>query len=360
MSSSLRLKLLRRFYQLRREVEQRLRPTKTVYVWHRVPYYRQLWEEACEICGFTLTELRDDTWEVRDNGEPVTRINNCYLELDDPVTLTIAGNKRVTYRLLEEAGLPVAPHRAFSLDDLAPMDAFIESNPGPFVIKPSYGTGSGIGVTTHLTSRRDAVRAAVQASLHCPELLIEQQVPGEVYRLLYLGDRVIAASRRRGMRVKGDGVRSVRELYLRERPEGLAAATWLADPDFVHTAPLQGFAHDEVVAEGREVLVKSVAARMESTSEVRTVYDQDAFDELAPEIIAAAEAAASTLRSEFCGVDLITTDSGRPLEETGGVIGEINTTPGLHHHYRLDGPGDAPHIGARVLRYIVAKADKNC
>lgn len=355
MRSPAALKALRAYYKLRREVRDRFRPPRTVYVWNRVPYYRQLWEEACEICGYTLVELKNDTWEIQDEGRPVTRINNCYLELDNPVTLETAGNKRVTYELLARSGVPVTPHRAFSLGDMSAMDRFIEEQPGPFVVKPGYGTGSGIGVTTHLEQRADCEKAAVFASMYCPEILIEQHVPGEVYRLLFLGDRVIAASRRSGLWLVGDGTTSLKELYLRRRPEDVDSSTWLDDPDFVTTVKLQGLAMDRVPPEGERVLVKSVADATRSTSEVRTVYDQDALDALAPEIIADAELAARTLRSEFCGVDIITPDPSRSLADAGGVVGEINTTPGLHHHYRLNGDSGRAHIGATVLRYVVDK-----
>lgn len=349
------LKGLRVLYRIRRELQQRFRPPKTLYVWNRVPYYRQLWEEACAAFGLDLVELTEDTWEVQQEGAVVTRINNCYLELDNPVTLTAAGNKRVTYELLQRDGLPVAAYQAFTLRDLAPMHRFMREHPGPFVVKPSYGTGSGLGVTTHLVEPRECARAAVFASLYCEEVLIEQHIPGEVYRLLYLGDRVIAASRRRGFWVTGDGASTIRQLYLDRRPASVGEEEWLGDPDYTHSLALQGLAPDDVPGSGERRLLKSVATPTTSTLEVRTVYDEDALESLAPEIVTSAERAARALRSEFCGVDIITPDPGSPLEKSGGVIGEINTTPGLHHHYRIAGSEGAEHIGVTVLRYIMGR-----
>ena len=37
--------------------------------------------------------------------------------------------------------------------------------------------------------------------------------------------------------------------------------------------------------------------------------------------------------SSFAGVDVVTVDPTRPLRDSGGVFLEINTTPGIHHHY---------------------------
>jgi glutathione synthase/RimK-type ligase-like ATP-grasp enzyme len=41
--------------------------------------------------------------------------------------------------------------------------------------------------------------------------------------------------------------------------------------------------------------------------------------------------------TRLAGIDVITTDPGVPLGESGGVILEVNATPGYHHHYTRDG-----------------------
>jgi D-alanine-D-alanine ligase-like ATP-grasp enzyme len=38
--------------------------------------------------------------------------------------------------------------------------------------------------------------------------------------------------------------------------------------------------------------------------------------------------------AELLGVDFITLDASVGLERSSGIINEINTTPGLHHHYQ--------------------------
>jgi cyanophycin synthetase len=50
----------------------------------------------------------------------------------------------------------------------------------------------------------------------------------------------------------------------------------------------------------------------------------------------------TSLGLELASVDLLTTHVSRPLAETGGVVNEVNTTPGLHHHYLVANPGRAP------------------
>jgi cyanophycin synthetase len=59
------------------------------------------------------------------------------------------------------------------------------------------------------------------------------------------------------------------------------------------------------------------------------------------------------MNSGFAGIDIITLDPSVPLSESGGVINEVNTTPGLHHHYNhanADSSGPAVDVLKCLLR----------
>jgi D-alanine-D-alanine ligase-like ATP-grasp enzyme len=347
-------RMRRRAYRASRMVSTLLGRQKTVYVWDRVPYYEAMWRAAAEHLDLELVPLSKTVWEVRGEGRTLSRINNCYVELDDPVTLYIAADKALTYRLLERAELPVPAHATFTRSSLDVLRAFVGEHPGPFVVKPSSGTGSGIGVTTHLTSYRACARAAALASLHCRDILVEQFVPGEVYRLLFIGGEFMSAVCRRGLRVTGDGHRSLGELLAMQHGEqvGRGAA---GDRDFVVTTAAQGLSVQSVPAAGETVLVKSVASTYRDVVEIRTVYTHDVTEEVGQPLIDEARRAALALRSDFCGVDVITMDGTVSLCEGKGVVGEINTTPGLHHHYGLEGPARSEPMAETVLRFILAR-----
>lgn len=328
---------------------------KTTYVWDRVPFYREIWSEAAAHRNLSLVELADEFWELRDQNEkPVTRINNCYVELDNPVVLHLAGEKGLTYQLLEAENLPVAPHAVFDLKNLATLRAFIENNPGPWVVKPESGTSSGMGVSTNLHDYDACVSAAILASLYSKQLLIEKFVPGEVYRLLYVGGEMISAVRRKGLWIAGDGRTRLDALVTGWFSKQSTASQWQGwqdDHDLAATTAVQGLEPATVLEKDRRVLVKSVAELSDDNEEIRTVYNQDMTRELHPMIIEQAAMAARALRSEFCGVDLILLDPKLPLGPGNGVIGEVNTTPGLHHHYRVDGAGEGTPAAEAVLNY---------
>ena len=95
----------------------------------------------------------------------------------------------------------------------------------------------------------------------------------------------------------------------------------------------QGLSSDSVIQDKREVLVQSHDAPHAKHVEVRTIYDEVVTGLICKELRQQAERAAILLQSKFAGVDVITLDPSLPLEKSGGVINEINTNPGLHHHY---------------------------
>ena len=340
--------------------ERLLGRQKTLYVWDRVPFYRDMWQQAAGRHGLELSSLGDEIWELCRDGHCVSRINNCYVELDDPVTLHVAGDKEATFRLLERAGLPVAPHAVFTLDETDRLRDFMASCGGPYVVKPASGTGSGLGVSTHLYSQRDCMTAAALASLYDSRIIVEKFIPGEVYRFLFIGGVFTSAVCRRGVRVTGDGVNSFEQLVRRElESRGIGGFRELdRDIDLKATMVAQGLSLSDVPAPGTVSLVKSVAQKYSDNQEVRTIYTDDVTTEVGSRLIADARNACVALRSDFCGVDLITTDPSRPLAESAGVIGEINTTPGLHHHYSLRGSSGGDHVVDAVMALLIRRSEE--
>ena len=63
--------------------------------------------------------------------------------------------------------------------------------------------------------------------------------------------------------------------------------------------------------------------------------------------------AAGLARLRLAGVDVVTPDPHRPLEEVGGVVLEVNATPGLQHHYKVRDPEQATPVAATLLERIL-------
>ena len=61
--------------------------------------------------------------------------------------------------------------------------------------------------------------------------------------------------------------------------------------------------------------------------------DNLAVDRLSADIVAVGARAAEAVGVRLAGVDVITPDPTMSLEEAGGVVIEVNTTPGYYYHY---------------------------
>lgn len=296
MSAPLSFRLARARVRLSRSLRRRLLRPETTYVHDRVAEYRGYWEVAAASLGAEFISRTEEIWEVRLNGRR-TRLFNFMTACDDPATRRLAGDKRYCYALASEVGLPVPQHVLIRPDDLAPAEAFFAAHPPPFVVKPARDTSSALGVTTGISTWSQFLQGAALASLFGNDILLERMIPGASCRLLYLDGRLIHAVRR-----------SARK----------------APPE-----------------RGRPV------------AELRTEYDEAVTHLCGERLISDCARMVAALGSEFAGIDLICNDLGRSLAESGGTFLEINTTPGIHHHYIGSDSHSANPVAKQVLSYLL-------
>jgi cyanophycin synthetase len=333
--------------RLTRRARSMIPGRRTTYVSQRVEEYRRYWSDAAAAVGASFEELLPGVWSVR-RGDQHTVLANYVTQCDDPIILQLAGDKPYGYRLAMEAGVPVPDHRILELRRFSEGVDFLEQAGGPLVVKPATGTSSGLGVTTAVRTRRQLASAVVLAALFDERLMVERMIPGESYRILYLEGCAIHAVRRRGLRLRGDG-RSVSELL---RAAGHGPLT--RDPLVRETLAAQHLTLDTVPPDGEEVLVCGLPLRS-NRHELRTVYDESVLDRCCPELLREGAAVVRALGSELAGVDIITTDPSVPLRKSTGAFIEINTTPGIHHHYVGETKGRTPPVAVTVLEYLLTR-----
>ena len=221
---------------------------------------------------------------------------------------------------------------------------------GLLVAKPAYGSSSGLGVTTQIQTGRQLESAVLRASFYSPQILIERFVPGESVRLLFLNGELIHAVRRRGVRVYGDGVSSIKALLAESGMSHLQE-----DKATRVTLSSQGLSADSIVAKDRSVLVRHLPPEDSKTLELRTVYNETITDSVCDALRTEVARLVEALRCEFVGVDLVTNDTSVPLAESGGVFLEVNTTPGIHHHYHTPLEHENHPVAVRVLNFLLKK-----
>jgi cyanophycin synthetase len=265
-------------------------------------------------------------------GKKQRRILAAETDRTGAIAQEIAQDKDLTRSLLRPAGVPVSEGRP--VESAEDAWAAAQELGGAVVVKPRYGS-QGSGVATNLRTR-EQVLAAYEAALaesSSGSVLVETYAPGDDYRLLVVGDRLVAAARREPAKVIGDGVLTVSQLVEQvnrdpRRGEDHATALSKIPLDAVSIGVLadQGYALNSIPEAGKIVLIRRNANL--STGGTAT----DVTDHVHPEVAERAVEAARIVGLDIAGVDVVAQNIGRPLEGQGGIIVEVNAAPGLRMH----------------------------
>jgi cyanophycin synthetase len=299
---------------------------------HQDAFYKKAWREAAESLGGTCTPLGDAFSEITVAGN-TTRVFENVSGIDDPITLRILHDKLLTAEILSAEGIATPRNAAFSLKKMKPAIAFLESGDRDCVVKPARGTGGGRGITTGVRRRSHLALAAAAAACYCDELLIEEQLEGDNYRLLYLDGELLDAFVRRPPSVVGDGRSTLRQLVSDANEDrlkhgsGKSQVLIAIDLDMRRTLARQGLSLRSIPPAGQHVTLKTVI------NENTGADNSTATELLCDSIVKDGQKAVRALRARFVGIDVITRDPSVPLVESGGAIIEANGTPNLYFHY---------------------------
>jgi cyanophycin synthetase len=188
------------------------------------------------------------------------------------------------------------------------------------------------------------------------KLVVERQAPGDMYRLLFLDQELLAIVRRDPPCVVGDGRSNVAELIIAENRRRLAAggeqALTLIRPDLdsVFTLRSAGMSPRSVPLTDERVRVKT--ATSENAPHENVTVRGGAAASVGRDALAAVQA----IGLRFAGVDVVTPDLQRDLRDVGGVIVEVNGTPGLRYHYTVADPDGADRVAVPVLQLLLNEA----
>jgi len=316
--------------------------------------YRVIWQRAADEVGAELTVIHGDFLELR-AGERRARVWRHWVPLDDAVTLRFALDKTAVHEVLSRAGLPLPEHEEWDASKLNGAAEFLERSPTPCVVKPTGGA-SGSGATTGVRTRDQLLRARLRAARLSRRLLIERQAEGDMYRLLFMDGELLDTVRRRPPRVTGDGRATIRELIAAENagrldPDHPVSMPILrVDLDCLFTLEAAGLSLESVLPADTTIPVKTV------TSQNRIEDNETVTEPIAPDLVAEAREAAAQVGVRLAGVDLITPDLSRCLKESGGVIIEVNGTPGLHYHYQVADEANATPVAVPILRRLLEES----
>ena len=286
-------------------------------------------------------------------GSKQRRIQAAEVDSTSAVAESIGQDKDLTKRLLHAAGVPVPLGKPVETVDEAWEVALKVGL--PVVVKPQDGN-QGKGVTVNITDRAQLEEAYKNAADY-GTVMVERFLPGHDFRLLVVGDQLVAAARREPPQVLGDGEHTVRQLVdvVNQDPrrgEGHATSLTKIRLDDIAVARLamQGLTPDSVPEKGQRVILRNNANL--STGGTAT----DVTDDVHPEVAARAVAAAQMVGLHICGVDMVAETVLRPLEEQGGGFVEVNAAPGLRMHL-APSYGKPRNVGQAMVDKLFAHGD---
>ena len=263
-------------------------------------------------------------------GSKQRRIQAAEIDATSAIAESIAQDKELTKKLLHAAGVPVPLGRPVT----SAQDAWAAAQEIglPVVVKPRDGN-QGKGISVNIATQEGVMTAYNTAKSFRDDVLVERYLPGSDFRLLVVGNKLVAAARRDPPLVIGNGKNTVHELVELvnadpRRGEGHATSLTKIRLDDIAKNRLkeQGLDENSVPAKGTRVILRNNANL--STGGTAT----DVTDDVHQEVAARAIAAAQMVGLDICGVDVVCESVLLPMEEQGGGVVEVNAAPGLRMH----------------------------
>ncbi|KGK89458.1 cyanophycin synthetase [Desulfosporosinus sp. HMP52] len=306
--------------------------------------------KACEERGIPVSRLNEGSLLQLGYGRNQRRIQATITDATSSIGVDIACDKEMTKKVLSEGGVPV-PYGLIVRTEEEAVKAFIDMDTS-VVIKPLNGN-QGKGVTLQLTSIAEVRAAFKVAQTYGEWVIIEEYIEGEHFRLVVVGERLIAAAKRVPAHVIGDGQSTIEELVAQTNLD-----------------PLRGDDHEKVLTKIKidsvvllnltlkdltleSVPVKGEVVYLRDSANLSTGgIAEDVTDLVHPDNVEMAVYASKLVGLDVAGIDLVIEDIEASYRERRGCIIEVNAAPGIRMHH-FPSKGKARDVGKAIVEQVI-------
>lgn len=282
-------------------------------------------------------------------GKNQIRIRATMTEKTSSIAVDLAGNKEETKRILEEQAIPVA--KGVTITAVEDVGLAIRKVGFPLVFKPLDGN-HGRGATINVRTEAEAISAFEHAARISRKVIVEKFISGYDFRILVIDHKMVAAAMRVPANVKGDGVKTIRELIDLENQDprrGYGHENVLTeisiDRDSHDLLEKKGYTVDTIPPQGEIVYLKSTANLSTGGTSI------DVTDMVHPENVFISERISRIIGLDICGIDIQAQNLTEPLTINGGVVLEVNAAPGFRMHL-APSEGLARNVAASVIEML--------
>ena len=298
--------------------------------------------------------LSDDSLIQFGYGIKQRRIQASITDSTSVITDSICQDKMLTKKILVMYGI-IMPEGVLVNDELDAEYA-ADAIGYPVVLKPLSGS-QGKGVTTNIQNEEELSSAFKITQIFGDDILIEKHIEGRDYRLLVVGNKLVAASERRPASVIGDGQHSILELIqiLNQDPRRLSGHNGVLSQIVIDDILLEclknsGFCLDDILPPNQELTLRKNANLSTGGSAI------DITDTVHPSIEDQAIKIARVLSLDICGIDLVCKNINEPMSIQNGAFIEVNLSPGLRMHI-APSEGMPRNIGREIMNIIYPNDD---
>jgi cyanophycin synthetase len=308
-----------------------------------------------------------------DRGIPVTRIGNgsiiqlgygkYHKKMEGTLTdntscisVDMACDKTVTNELLGQAGIPVPKGRVCRTTKEAIQAA--DEIGYPVVLKPVNGN-QGKGVSSNIQCPEEIADAFRIAAEFSENILVEEFIKGNDYRILIIGNQVSAVSLRIPANVIGDGRHTVAQLVELKNKDDRRGED--------HERPLTKIKIDEIgliilKKQGYSlgsVPKKGIRVYLRTSGNLSTGGEAvDCTDRIHPDNQEIAIRAARIIGLDIAGIDIKCRNISKPLSLGQGAVIEVNASPGIRMHL-FPSKGKVRKVGNAIVDMLFPYGSKH-